>query len=69
MLKKQNKPKGGDYMALWLIVNDDMYYQGIEQGESMEDIAERINLKWATLIVRLDDETVETIKKMADEQS
>ena len=54
-------------MALWLIVNDDMYYQRIEQGDSMEDIAEKVNLKWATLVVRLDEDTVRTIKEMSDD--
>lgn len=56
-------------MALWLVVNSDMYYQNVVKGETMEDVELNTDLKWATLIVRLDDETVETIKKMADEQT
>ena len=56
-------------MALWLVVNSDMYYQDVVKGETMEDVELEKDLKWATLIVRLDDETVETIKKMADEQT
>ncbi len=56
-------------MALWLLVNSDMYYQEVVKGETMEDVELKKDLKWVTLIVRLDDETVETIKKMADEQT
>ena len=56
-------------MALWLLVDSDMYYQNVVKGETMEDVELKNDLKWVTLIVRLDNETVETIKKMADEQT
>ena len=54
-------------MTLWLIVNSDMYYQYVVEAETMEDVELKTDLKWATFIVRLDDDTVRTIKKMADD--
>lgn len=55
-------------MALWLIVNSDMYdEQWVVSGESMNDVAYENDLKYATLIVRLNDETVNAIKELSED--
>lgn len=54
-------------MALWLMVNGDMYdEQWVVSGENMNDVAYGIDLKYATLIVRLNDETVNAIKELSE---
>lgn len=55
-------------MALWLIVNSDMYdEQWVVSGENMNDVAYENDLKYATLIVRLNDETVNAIKELSED--
>ena len=55
-------------MSLWLIVNSDMYdAQWVVSGESMNDVAYENDLKYATLIVRLNDETVNAIKELSED--
>ena len=55
-------------MATWLIVNGDMYdSQRVVKGDTMEDVELHNDLKWATLIVRLDEETIKAIKDLEND--